>query len=338
MTIKDIARACGVSVSTVSRVLNDHPDVSDRVRQQVRSAVDRLGYIPNNSARDLVRTSSDNIGVVVRGQGNLFFAEMVKIVSREIESRGFTMVLHFIGSGDDEILAGAMLEREKKLRGLIFLGGRFDYDSETISPLEVPFVCCTYTNHFGSLAEEDFSSVSIDDYKTAFQAVTTLIELGHRRIAVVAPSGDDRSISELRYKGYCEALKAAGIDFEPALVAFTGGCFDMADIYQGACRLLDSGAEFSAVLSLSDTCAMAVIKALEDRGRHVPEDISVIGIDGLTVSEYLNPTLTTMVQPMEELGRESVRLLAEMIQGRGRSCHLSLEASLRPGGSVRALK
>ena len=98
MTIKDIAKACGVSVSTVSRVLNDHPDVSQSVRDRVRSTVERMGYIPNNSARDLVRSQSDNIGVVVRGQDNLFFSAMVKTISREIERRGYTMVLHFIGS------------------------------------------------------------------------------------------------------------------------------------------------------------------------------------------------------------------------------------------------
>ena len=117
MTIKDIARACGVSVSTVSRVLNNRPDVSDDVRGKVLRAVEDSGYIPNNSARDLVRSRSDAIGVIVRGMGNLFFADMLKTVSREIETSGYTMVLHFIDSDADEVKAGAILEREKKLRG-----------------------------------------------------------------------------------------------------------------------------------------------------------------------------------------------------------------------------
>ena len=93
MTIKDIAKACGVSVSTVSRVLNNHPDVSDAVRRTVLAAVEDMGYIPNHSARDLVRSQSDNIGVVVRGTGNLFFSEMLKTVSHEIERNGYTMVV-----------------------------------------------------------------------------------------------------------------------------------------------------------------------------------------------------------------------------------------------------
>lgn len=337
MTIKDIAKACGVSVSTVSRVLNDHPDVSRDVRERVRSTVERLGYIPNNSARDLVRTQSDNIGVVVRGRDNLFFSDMVNTISREIERRGYTMVLHFIGSDDDEVMAGAILEREKKLRGIIFLGGRFDYSSDTLSPVGVPFVCCTYTNCFGSLDEKDYSSVSIDDYETAFQAVKTLIKLGHRRIAVVAPATHDRSISELRYKGYRAALEQNGLEFDPRLLAETEGCFEMPKAYEGTAKLIESGAEFTAVFALSDTNAMAVMKALEDRGRRVPEDCSVIGIDGLTVSEYSNPTLTTMVQPVEEMGRQSVSILAGMIEQKQPCCHLRLEARLRPGGSVRKI-
>ncbi len=337
MTIKDIAKACNVSVSTVSRVLNDHPDVSQSVRDRVRSTVERLGYIPNNSARDLVRTSSDAIGVVVRGQDNLFFSEMVKIISREIERRGYTMVLHFIGSDDDEVMAGAILEREKKLRGIIFLGGRFDYSRETLSPVGVPFVCCTYTNCFGSLDEKEYSSVSIDDYLTAYRAVKTLIDMGHRRIAVVAPATGDRSISELRYKGYRAALEENGLDFDPRLLVETEGCFEMPYAYRGTEKLIESGAEFTAVFALSDTTALAAMKALEDHGRRVPEDCSVIGIDGLMVSEYHTPTLTTMVQPVEEMSRHSVSILTDMIEQRQPSCHLRLEARLRPGGSVRKI-
>lgn len=335
MTIKDIARACGVSVSTVSRVLNNRPDVSDDVRGKVLRAVEDSGYIPNNSARDLVRSRSDAIGVIVRGMGNLFFADMLKTVSREIETSGYTMVLHFIDSDADEVKAGAILEREKKLRGLIFLGGRFDYMPAELALVGVPYVCCSFTNCFGSLKEEDYASVSIDDYMTAYKAVEKLIELGHRRIAAVVPSCSDRSISELRYNGYLAALREHGIDFDSRLLVETGGCFGMAETYDGARRLVESGADFTALFALSDTTAIAAMKALEDRGVRIPEDVSVIGIDGLSVSEYVSPTLTTMIQPAEEMGRESVRILLDMLEGREKPRHLLLPARLRQGASVR---
>ena len=238
MTIKDIAKNCSVSVSTVSRVLNQHPDVSEEVRQRVLDEVERCAYIPNNSARDLVKTRSDAIGVIVRGNGNLFFSSVLKTVSDEIERYGYTMVLHYIGSDADEVKAGAILEREKKLQGLLFLGGRFDYTPAELSVIGIPFVCCSYTNYFGSLDEKDYSSVSIDDYATAYRATEELIRLGHRRIAAVIPSRDDRSISELRYRGFVDAMKANGIEPDENLIEETGGCFEMPESYEGTCRLL----------------------------------------------------------------------------------------------------
>ena len=188
MTIKDIAKACGVGVSTVSRVLNNRPDVSPEVRARVLEVVESTGYIPNNSARDLGRSQTDAIGVVVRGTGNLFFSEVIKTIALEIDRSGCTMVPRYIGSDDDEVKAGAILEREKKLRGLIFLGGRFDYTPAELSLIGVPYVCCSFTNCFGSLSEAEFSSVSIDDYRTAYLAVEKMIERGHRRIAALIPS------------------------------------------------------------------------------------------------------------------------------------------------------
>ena len=177
----------------------------------------------------------------------------------------------------------------------------------------------------------------MDDYQTAYRAVKTLIDLGHRRIAVVLPDCADRSISELRYKGYRAALRDSGIPFDADLLVETDGCFEMPETYAGTGRLIESGADFTAVFTLSDTTGMAAIKALEDHGRHVPEDCSVIAIDGITVSEYVTPTLTTMVQPVEEIGRESVRILADMIEQRCTSRHLRLEAQLRQGGSIRRI-
>ena len=336
MTIKDIAKECGVGISTVSRVLNNRPDVSEEVRKKVLAVVDASGYIPNNSARDLVRIRSDAIGVVVRGTGNLFFTDMLKTMSREIDNAGYDMVLRFIDTNEDEVKAGAILEREKKLCGLLFLGGRFNYTASEMSLIGVPYVCCSYTNSFGSLRESDFSSVSIDDYKTAYDAVSFLIAAGHRRIAAFFDFCDDHSISELRYGGYCAALKDHGIEPAPALLIQTGG-FEMEDAYRGMEKLLQSGASFTAAFVESDMMAIAAVKALRSNGQKVPDDCSVIAIDGLTLSEYMSPTLTTMVQPCEEIGRESVQILIRMMSEPGYYRHLRPKATLRKGHSVNPL-
>ena len=151
MTIKDIAERCGVSVSTVSRVLNHHPDVSQAVRDRVLQVVEEVHYVPNNSARDLVKAQSDDIGIVVRGAGNPFFMEVIPVMEQAILQKGYTPWIHQINTEDDELRAGAELVRSKKLKGLILLGGRFDYDDTQIAVLDVPFVCCTYGNSFGKL-------------------------------------------------------------------------------------------------------------------------------------------------------------------------------------------
>ena len=336
MTIKDIAKACGVGVSTVSRVLNERPDVSDEVRRRVLAEVERQGYIPNNSARDLVKTQSDAIGVVTRGIGNPFFSDLLKTITREIDRRGYTMVLRQIGSNEDEVKAGAILQREKKLRGLIFLGGRFDYTSAELSLITVPYVCCSYTNRFGSLDTDDYACVSIDDYQTAYRAVDELIRMGHRHIAALLPSCTDRSISELRYRGYRAALADHGIEEDSIIVTETGS-FDMPSAYHSMLELLERSRKFTAVFTVSDMMAMAAMKALTDHGLRIPEDCSVIAIDGLTASEYSIPTLTTMVQPADEMGRESVGILLDMIEHGAPPRQLHLETSLRRGGSVRPL-
>lgn len=336
MTIKDIARQCGVSVSTVSRVLNDRPDVSPAVRAAVLEAVRSSNYVPNNSARDLVKVTSDAVGLIVRGVSNPFYTDIIKAVEREIDAAGYTMVMQQIGIAEDEIARGALMEREKKLRGIIFLGGRSDCTPEDLGTITVPFVCCSFTNSFGTLSKSEYSSVSIEDVETANRAVRELHRLGHRRIAALVSATDDRSISELRYHGYARALREFGLEPEPELVACAGS-FGMHDAYAATQRLLDSGAEFTAIFAISDMMAIAAIKALEDRGRSVPESCSVIAIDGLELSEFTRPTLTTLCQPRERMGAESVRILMEMIEGRGGNRQVLLEPELRPGGSVRAV-
>lgn len=333
MTIKDVAERCGVSVSTVSRVLNHHPDVSEPIRTKVMAVVEELHYVPNNSARDLVKPKSDAIGLVVRGVGNPFFTSVIRAIERAVTEAGYTLVLHQIRSGEDELRAGAELARSKRLLGLILLGGCFDYTPEQIASLEVPFVCCTYTNSFGTLRREQFSSVSIDDREEAYRAVRLLTERGHRKIAVILDSIRDHSISQLRYMGYCRALEEREIPLDPALVEETVA-YEMEDGYQGMKRLLERRDDFTAVFVVSDAMAVAAMKALHDFGKRVPEDCSVVAIDGIDMSAYVIPTLTTLVQPQEEMGERAVRILVDMVEGHAGNRHILLETTPRMGGSV----
>ena len=206
MTIKDIAKLSGVSVSTVSRVLNNRPDVSEVCRSRVNAVIQSSNYIPNNSARDLVKIRSDAIGLVVRGVSNSFYTDIIRSIEKSIDAAGYTMVMRHIASCDDEVKCGAEMEREKRLRGIVFLGGCHDYTKERIKLLNVPFVCCSYTNRYGDLDDDEYSSVSIADEDEAYKAVNELYRNGHRRIAALISTPDDWSISQLRYRGYRRAL------------------------------------------------------------------------------------------------------------------------------------
>ena len=336
ITIKDIASFCGVSVSTVSRVLNEHPNVSAEARERVLRAIREHHYVPNSSARDLVRVESDAVGLVLRGVSNSFFAELLTPLERVFMDSGYTTVVQQIPSGRNELEAAAQLARAKRLKGVVLLGGSFDYSPEQAAILNVPFVLCTYTNSFGSLAADQYSSVTIDDRRTGWLAARTLLERGHRRIAVLLDSVHDRSISELRWLGFRQALEEAGADFDPALLVETVS-FDMQSAYRSMKRVLAAGTEFTAVFAVSDTMAIAAIRALHEAGKRVPDDCSVVGVDGIALTQYTIPALTTFVQPQRELAESAARMLIELIEGRSGNRQIVLDTTLRPGESIRRI-
>lgn len=335
LTIKDIAKLSGASVSTVSRVLNNHPDVSEAMREKVLEVVGSNHFVPNNSARNLVIRESDLIAVIVRGIGNPFFSMLIQTMEYAIDSYGYTMALHQINSAADELKAAAQIEREKRLKGIIFLGGRFNYLPGEIASIKVPFVCCTYTNIFGALDTDKYSSVAIDDRAEARRAVEYLIGRGHRRIGALIERTDGGSISQLRYEGYANALARHGIELDKTIVACAGS-FEMADAYEAAKSLLESE-KITALFAISDSMAMAAIKAAADAEIRVPDDLSVIAIDGIEQSRYCVPTLTTLEQPSDALARQSAHILAGLLNGKKANSHVFMETRLREGGSVRSI-
>ncbi len=337
MTIKDIAKLSGVGVSTVSRVLNDRPDVSEESRRRVLEVIAEHNYLPNNSARSLVRTKSDTVGLVVRGVQNPFYTDIIRAIEHKLDLAGYTMVMRQIASGDDEVKCGAVMEREKRLQGLIFLGGRSDYSPAELALLNVPFVCCTYTNAYGTLDPSKYSSVSIADEQEAYRAVSELYQNGHRRIAVLTAAPDDSSISQLRYLGYQRALRDFGLTEHPEDLICAED-FTIANAYAAMQKRLRSPADFTAVFAIADDMAIGAMRALRESGRSIPEDCSVIAIDGISVSEYIHPMLTTLCQPMTAMGEASVEILLDIIEGRGVHRHVTLPTALREGASVRQLK
>jgi len=336
LNIKDIARIAGVGVTTVSRVLNNRPDVKDDTRQKVLSVMHEYNYIPNNSARNLKRNTSNNIGVLVKGIHNPFFSKMIKSIEEEIDKEDYSLILHYNESNPNDADAAVELIKEKKLKGLICLGGDYDNldDNEELFNLDTPVVL-TSTFVMENMNKSLFSSVIIENNKAACSAVDYIAKLGHKKIGIITTGECDRSVGKLRFEGYKKALKKNNINFQQEFVEIGEYTFESG--YAAMNRLLDKKLSLSAVFVTTDIMAIGASKAILNRGLRIPEDISVVGFDGIDYSLYFHPSLTTVVQPVEDIGKKSIDLLFGLIKKRIDHQHIVLETQLQERESCKKM-
>lgn len=340
ITIKDVARLCGVGVSTVSRAINNHPDINPETKEMVMRVISENNYIPNNSARNLKRQDSKTVAVLMKGITNPFFHGMIKILEHEVERRKYSFLLHHVDEGADEISVALELEKEKKLCGIIFLGGAAGHTEEKLRQIKAPFVFSTVGLEDG-IDRDCYSSVSIDDVRAAYRMVSYLHSLGHQRIAFVAAREDDRAIGRMRLEGYRQALRDAGILYREELVLYPekgDNPYTMESGYHVAKRFLESGGDATAFFVVSDNTAFGVCKAIDDAGMSVPGDYSVAGFDGIEMGRYYCPSLATMQQPCDEMAKESIELLFDLIEGGSGNRHRIFPAQLVEGQSVRSIQ
>lgn len=328
VTIKDIARVCGVSVSTVSRAMNGHSDISRKTREHILQVIAESGYVPNNNARNLKRLEARAVALLVKGMDNTFFQKIIDVMEKEIRERRYSCILQRVEESEDEVELALELVREKKLRGIIFLGGKFDHPKESLERLTVPYVLST------SECRNGFSGggrVSVDNEKESFRMVEYLCSLGHRRIAILTAAPDDESIGRLRFDGYRRALEAYQLSQDPQLEVFMESGrdkYDFASGYRMTKKLLQRNTEFTAIYATSDTLALGACRALHEAGIRVPQDCSVAGFDGLEAGKYYIPSLTTLAQPVGEIGRATVSQLFRRIEKRKNSEQIIFEGEL----------
>lgn len=337
ITIKDIARICHVGVSTVSRAINNHPDINPETKQKILQVIEKYGYIPNNSARNLKRTDARCIAVMVKGVDNPLFLDMIRILEDGIRHKKYAMVLRHVEHYEDEVDVAMELVKEKRLRGIIFLGGYFYHAKEKLEKLPVPFVLSTVGCAPHNLSRDIYSSISVDDEKESYRMTEYLIGKGHRKIAVLAASQSDVSVGKLRLDGYCRALQENGIPYDEGLVCLMREDEDgytMESGYNRTKELLNSGKEFTALYAFADVMAIGAARALYEAGKNIPEDYALAGFDGLKMSGYFIPALTTIRQPAEKIARETINLLFKVMSGEKEHQHLILEAELLERESV----
>ena len=334
MTIKDIAREAGYSLGTVSRVLNNRPDVSAAARARILEVVERNHFQLNNNAKHLKQQTNTGIAVVVKGTQNMLFASIVEKLQGLIESRGHGCLIYYIDEDGNEVEQAVQLLRERRPQGILFLGSSYANFGEAFRRVEIP--CVLVTNSAETLQFQNLSSVTTDDEAAARFALEHLMGLGHRRIGVLGGRMERSQASCARYLGCRQAFQAAGLDFDPER-QYACARFSMSGGYHAMTQLLDRCPGLTAVFAMSDVMAVGAIRAIRDRGLRVPEDVSVMGFDGIDLGRYLTPQLTTIRQDADALACQSVEQLLRCIEQETPPIHLRTPYQLVEGESVRPI-
>ncbi len=308
-TIRDVAARAGVSHQTVSRVINGSPNVAEATRMRVLGAIGELGYVPSPMARGLISNRTHSLGVVADDISDGFFARLVAGAEAEARRRGYYLMIGSVEPDDDE-RGYLRLMLERRVEGLILARPSVPLTPADLLPARdagVPLVAV------GSSGLSGFPVVDVDNRQGGYDATRHLLERGHRRIATIVGPRDWPSAAA-RLKGYRQALREAGVAEEPALVERASD-WGLESGRAAAARLLERGADFTALFAHSDLIALGAIRQLREVSRRVPDDISVVGYDDLPVADYVEPALTTVHQPMHEVGAIAAGILLDQLAG-----------------------
>ena len=326
MTIKDLAKKTGYGVATVSRVLNNHPNVSEKARKAILKAVEESGFQINDNAKQLKQKIATSSLVVVKGTSNEMFGSLVEIIQSEVAKTDYPLIVDYIDEDDNEVLRAVRLCREKKPLGILMLGGNMDHFLSDFDKIEVP--CVLVSSDASNLPFKNLSSVSTDDRLAAKCAMDSLIEMGHRRFAIVGGDKDTSDTGRLRYEGCLDSCLEHGIDFDKEK-DYIGVRFSYQDGYDATCLLLRNKRNFTALFAAADVMAIGAIRAINDNGLRVPEDISVVGFDGLLLSSFLVPKLSTVEQSVRKMAVRSVEILLDCIENGAVPRHETVPFALR---------
>lgn len=335
MTIKDLAAQTGYSVGTVSRVLNNQPHVSELARETILRAAEESGFQLNTNAKQLKQQHGTSILVICKGNSNEMFDTLLVAIQTRVAQTQYPLIVDYIDEIENEVRRAVQLSLEKKPLGILFLGGNQEHFLADFHHISVP--CVLVTNSAAELPFPNLSSVSSDDVQATKMAIDHLADLGHEKIVVIGGHRQFSDTTMLRYRGCLEAFREHGITFEEDQDYETAR-FSYEDSYQAAKALLARNPDFSALFAMSDVMALGAIRALTDAGKRVPEDVSVMGFDGLTIGNYTVPRLTTVAQSVETLAEKSLALLSHSIEDGSTARHETVPVKLLLKESVRSLK
>ena len=331
MTIKDIARESGYAVGTVSRVLNNHPDVSEKARKTIMAVVEKHHFKLNSNAKHLKQQASSGIAIIVKGSQNMLFASIVERLQRLLSEKKYASFIYYIGEEENEVERAERVCLERHPLGILFLGSDLEFFKERFDRLEIP--CVLVTNSAAELGFDNLSSVSTDDETGAQAAVAHLLKLGHRNIGILGGYMEKSHAAHTRYKGCEKAFAEQGMKLEPGR-QYRSAFFSMEEGYHAMEQLFGQMPDLTAVFAMADVLAVGAIRAIRDRGLRVPEDVSVMGFDGIELGNYLSPRLTTVRQARERIADRSLEILLSDIAGERPAVHELLPFDIVEGESA----
>lgn len=310
-TIIDVARESGVSYSTVSRVLNGYEFVKPTTREKVLQAASKLGYVPNQQARSLAGGRSNLIGILVPGLNNGYISEIIHGIDQELEKSDYNLILYTTRRhhGRESNYVATIMNGAAD--GLVLVVPLISTSYlEALHEQHFPYVLIDQADNTGKS-----SFVNATNWQGAYDATQYLIKLGHRRIGFVTGLTGLNSTVD-RFEGYRAALSDQGLLVQSELIA--EGDFWERGGYMAAQKLLDLPQRPTAIFASNDLSAFGALEAVRQRGLRVPEDVSVIGFDNIPQSSAVYPKLTTVHQPLEQMGQVAVKMLLEHIANRER--------------------
>lgn len=314
MSIKDVAKLAGVSVSTVSRALNETTYVKEETRMRVLEAAKELNYMPNVFAQGLKSNRSNTVALIIPDIGNMIFPKITQGVEQVMRKNGYITIL--CNTGEDFEVEKKYIQslRNQKIGGFIF--ATMTKQSSFIYELRkegIPIVLVERYN------DERIDAIGIDNFKAGYSATNYLIEIGHRNIIFVM--GDPQLyLYEQRLAGYRKALEDNDIKFREEYVIWES--YDSISLYAQVKRAFERLPNIEAIVASSDPKAFIIMRALKDMGKTIPKDVSIVGIDDVEFSALIDPPLTTVSQPLVQLGELAAKKLISQIRYKERTGQL----------------
>ena len=324
--IREVAAIAGVSIATVSRALQQPDKVRPETRKKVFDAVRQANFVPNAQAASFRRQANNTVILLVRDIGNPFYLEIYKGVEEAASEAGYKVLMGDARNDVNRVANHIDMVRQKHADGLILMTGQFP--TELLDQVDSlpPIVIASET-----VAGIALPTVKVDNRAASKNAVRHLIEAGHKQIVHLAGPFPE-TLAQERFDGYRDALAEAGIDYDEKLLV--SGDYSIESGRHAITGLLERGISFTAIFASSDQMAIGAISELRARGVSVPGDVSVTGFDDIIFANAFEPTLTTVRQPRQEMGRKAMALMVERLNGKRTAETIVMDTDLVVRGSV----